>query len=357
MVMFGGANGGADGGANGGANGGADGGANGQSGEVFLRQHADGTRSPLLSNALIAAHDALASQWTGGADMAPKTFPTDNQYLEHLRTPSQELLLDCQLSSALDVKGSDGSATLQVRGAPITKIDRPSDAGYFETQLNWLRAYADLRSDRMPEIYEQVRDPMAFFGALTFLDTGRRKYTLMMLSAVRTLAIKVETPVKFFCRQKRPIDYSTSVHPMIQTPDHSSFPSGHATEAFAMATVLYRLSATSDPGATTGDPQEGIDRQSMPFLAAHRIATNRTVAGVHFPADSHAGALLGCQVGELFYHLAVGGTVEERNWTKLGASEDFLLSSFQLGGTGTTINVQPDAVVRSLYQRAQSEWS
>lgn len=70
---------------------------------------------------------------------------------------------------------------------------------------------------------------------------------------------------------------------MIQIPDHSTYPSGHAMEAFAIATVLHCLS-------TGNGPRHGVKEQALPFRLAHRIAVNRTVAGVHFPVDSLAGA-------------------------------------------------------------------
>ena len=105
--------------------------------------------------------------------------------------------------------------------------------------------------------------------------------------------------MKFFCRAARPVDLAAQVQPMIQTPDHSSFPSGHAAEAFAIATVLHHLAAGRRP-------DQGAAAEALPFKLAHRIATNRTVAGVHFPVDSLAGALLGCRIGALMILLGGG---------------------------------------------------
>ena len=43
---------------------------------------------------------------------------------------------------------------------------------------------------------------------------------------------------------------------------------------------------------------------------ANRVAVNRTVAGVHFPIDSAAGAVLGLTLGQYFVARAVGGTYD-----------------------------------------------
>jgi hypothetical protein len=46
----------------------------------------------------------------------------------------------------------------------------------------------------------------------------------------------------------------------------------------------------------------------MAFRLAHRIASNRSVAGVHFPVDSAAGAIIGCLMGDALYRVATGAT-------------------------------------------------
>ena len=86
---------------------------------------------------------------------------------------------------------------------------------------------------------------------------------------------------------------------MILTPGHGSFPSGHATETFMSALVLLRLlqNSTISPYSVPAD-QASWALQLMRL--ASRVAMNRTVAGVHFPVDSAAGAVLGMTLGQYF---------------------------------------------------------
>jgi len=266
----------------------------------------------MLTAALITSHDATVNYWDGKPTTDPR--PHSSQlvsYLSEVRKPLQAQILDCHLRSRIAVipdvsswhSTVTGKATLVLDGQAIAQVARPCEE-YFQQDLDWLRAYSDLRSDRMSEIFHQTGDLLSFFGALGHLDNGRREYTLLLLVAVRGLAAHLQVLAKFAGRQKRPIDYAMQLQPMIQTPDHSSFPSGHAVEAFAIATVLNRLSEKDD--AAKADPKGGVTHRTLPFVLAHRIATNRTVAGVHFPVDSLAGAFYGCALGDTIYRLAKG---------------------------------------------------
>ena len=58
---------------------------------------------------------------------------------------------------------------------------------------------------------------------------------------------------------------------------------------------------------------------------ATRIAINRTVAGVHYPVDSAAGAVLGMTLGEYIFARATGEKVPSRTFhgTRYGGDTDF----------------------------------
>jgi len=131
---------------------------------------------------------------------------------------------------------------------------------------------------------------------------------------VLRFANHVEMRFKHSLACKRPNEYSPQVQPMILTPGHGTLPSGHATEAFISALVLWKLLQASG-SATYAASSFG---EQLMRLAA-RIAINRTVAGVHFPVDSMAGAMLGLTLGN--YLLArFRGDASYAAWRFDGAS-------------------------------------
>jgi hypothetical protein len=98
----------------------------------------------------------------------------------------------------------------------------------------------------------------------------------------------------------RPVEYNAEVQPMITTPGHGTFPMGHATQAYAVAHVLKKLLKLHSANVGHKRVIDQLDRQ------AARIATNRVIAGMHFPVDGMAGRMLGVALGEYFYGRCTG---------------------------------------------------
>lgn len=79
-------------------------------------------------------------------------------------------------------------------------------------------------------------------------------------------------------RRPRPQEAVPGFRSLIQASDRFSFPSGHSSGAFLLATCL---SVVYGPAA-------------LPlFLWAALVALSRILLGVHFPGDTLAGALMG----------------------------------------------------------------
>jgi membrane-associated phospholipid phosphatase len=175
---------------------------------------------------------------------------------------------------------------------------RPTEAT-FQGQLDLVEAYADLREDREGEILAQLTPPVAFWSSVVSLHPDRTRYTLELLDVALRFANFVEMRLKQGLSCRRPIDYSPQVQPMILTPGHGSLPSGHSTEAFMIAFILWQLRRGVD-NVNDGRWCEQLMRQ------ASRVAINRTIAGVHFPVDSMAGQVLGLALGKYFVHRCTG---------------------------------------------------
>jgi undecaprenyl-diphosphatase len=72
------------------------------------------------------------------------------------------------------------------------------------------------------------------------------------------------------------------LHPLVAVPSTNSFPSGHGTVSFACATVIAAFAP----------------RLRVPlYLLAAAVSWSRVYAGVHWPTDELAGALLGVALG------------------------------------------------------------
>jgi hypothetical protein len=221
--------------------------------------------------------------------------------------------------------------------------------------------YADLRLDRQAEVLSQVPQLMSYWSTLAGLHTNRTCWTLELLNLAIRLAISVEMRFKHALAVPRPVQYSPQIQPMLLTPGHSSFPSGHSTEAHCVATVLMALRGVS--------AQDALGQQLL--RQAARIAINRTVAGVHFPMDSWAGKVLGTTLAEyLVQRCGHGGGVWARSWdAQAHLDKDFLAdpgshamhdtSRPEPWGTGTSASMKCPAspLLHWLWKKAQAEWS
>ena len=183
----------------------------------------------------------------------------------------------------------------------LAKLKRPS-AKIFKQQLELVVNYAELREDRGAEILAQISGGFAFIAPIIGLTSHRHKYTLELLDLLVFLALQVESRFKHGFSCPRPVELSPQIQPMIPTPGHAAWPSGHATEAYAVVTMLQALL-----------PHGSTYREQLERLAA-RIAVNRTVAGLHYPVDSAVGRLLGTALGGFMVARCTGGTLHERGF-------------------------------------------
>ena len=183
----------------------------------------------------------------------------------------------------------------------LARLVRPTEK-IFKQQLDLVANYSELREDRGAEILAQINGGGAFWSSIIGLTAHRHKYTIELLELAMSLATHVEMRFKHAFACQRPVELSPQIQPMIPTPGHASWPSGHATEAYLTCALLQSLL-----------PHGAKYREQLERLAA-RIAVNRTVAGLHYPVDSAVGRLLGTSLSDFMVARCTGAKLHERGF-------------------------------------------
>ena len=113
---------------------------------------------------------------------------------------------------------------------------------------------------------------------LAIIDRGNRE-AWMVCALLGPVAIGLNYVVKAIVKRPRPV--LEGLPPLGGAPSSLSFPSAHATSAFAVATAMTRV----EPWG------------ALAFVLAFALALGRPYLGMHYPSDVLAGALLGVLLG------------------------------------------------------------
>ena len=244
-----------------------------------------------------------------------------------------------------------------LKNQSLVRLARPTEK-VFKQQLNLVGNYAELREDRGSEVLTQLVPQVPFWGSIVGLSAHRHKWTLELITLGLSMVSHVHMRFKHAFACQRPVEISPQIQPMIPTPGHASWPSGHATEAFMVSAVLQALLPHGDKY------KEQLERQ------AARIAVNRTAAGLHYPVDSAVGRLLGTALADFIVARCTGNMkLHERGFSgpkfhgPLGTVIDFdsrvSMTNNQSGyyeylSTIGTIAASP--LLQFMWTKAAKEW-
>jgi len=112
------------------------------------------------------------------------------------------------------------------------------------------------------------------------LDKYLETQALVTMSMADAVASVFDSKYTYF--YKRPNMFDTSIVTIMPTPNHPSYPAGHATISWAAATALSRYL-----------PENQAEWERL----AKEASDSRTIGGIHFPMDNEAGTTLGKNVG------------------------------------------------------------
>jgi hypothetical protein len=344
--------------------------------------------SPLLLDALTKSREMLAGrvqnekgpaqwsplpEWLARRELPPGEEPASLQRLDpNIRgyLAEQELLSHLHFTPPAGRRpatlrwiaghrfGSNGA--VRATATEIVTMTRPK-LSVFEAQLKVVESWAERREDRASEILVQVLPQISFWSSVVNLHPNRTPKTLEFIDVALQFAMLMVMRFKHALGCPRPIEYSPNIQPVLLTPGYATLPSGHATEAYMFARVMRRLMGQADDSETA---------RQLDHLAA-RIAENRVVAGLHFPADSTAGRLLGDTLAGLLVSWCTGNhrwqarafkgdrmTDKDREFQRDESLDPGAGFPAYFGSrTHPSLVPQNRSVLRWMWQQAQEEWT
>ncbi len=177
-----------------------------------------------------------------------------------------------------------------------------------EAELALLHEYVALRTpERVAQILAEREADGIKVGPeviTTYMSDPRYAMTGKAISQLLDEINPVVMRVKNKLDRVRAHKLDPTLTTVIDVPEHGAYPSGHSTQAHAIAFLLTAMAP---------------DRQAELESDALRVAVNREIAGVHYPSDSAAGRLLARQIVDLMLGNSEFAALVEsakREWAK-----------------------------------------
>jgi acid phosphatase (class A) len=153
--------------------------------------------------------------------------------------------------------------------------DPPTDHAVIFGEIEDLLGPAmDDRATRKDEVVDQDVRLVGWFAQALMLSPSAHPNTIKIIEMADHVGLMVAVFYKLKFNRGRPQQVCPALFPMIASPWHASYPSGHSLEGHLMALSLAEIMP---------------DARSALMALAARIGRNREVAGVHFKSDTTAG--------------------------------------------------------------------
>lgn len=158
--------------------------------------------------------------------------------------------------------------------------------------FNFINQYAgrNVYVDGLAIFFAEYLQYMLATVVLLLLIFNFKKYLSLVLKIGLAVILSrgiITELIRFLWERSRPF-IENNVNLLIEHSPSASFPSGHASFFFAIATVIY-----------LHNKKAGL----IFFVASFLIAFSRVFAGIHWPADIVVGALVGMFSGWLVIKL------------------------------------------------------
>ena len=146
---------------------------------------------------------------------------------------------------------------------------------------------------------------IGLFVVLVYLSRSpkRDKLEILLFAGLASVIARfgVTELIRYFYNRPRPF-VALSIQPLF-TDSAWSFPSGHATFFFALSTAVYLY-----------NKKWGV----IFYLATLLITVSRVIAGVHYPSDILAGAIIGILVAYIVFFIAGKVLGTDKDTTETG---------------------------------------
>lgn len=163
----------------------------------------------------------------------------------------------------------------------------PPPANDSEETTQELAYLLTLQEKRTPEQIAEIKSQLDIldirFDCFQFrqLEDKKLKALPKLIDLVKLDMFGMVMRQKRIYDRVRPSYLEPRLKTVVEIPEHPAYPSGHASEMFFYA----HLFSYFNPA-----------KKDIYFSDARRIATNREIAGVHYPSDTRAGIMLAEQV-------------------------------------------------------------